>query len=1173
MADSAVSFLIEKLAMFVEKEVKLLKGVRGEIELIRDEFERMKAFLECADSSQEDDPELKVWVKHVRDVAFDVEDILDEFTLNLARDHGDGVMRYFHKIKPSIKNLKARHRLSSKITDIKSRVSSISEGHQRYHFKSYCTEQSASASIRGTSWHYFRENAFLIEEGKLVGIDEPKEELIKWLVDEEPKLEVVSISGMGGSGKTTLAKRVYDNPRVKTYFQSHAWIGVSQSYKIQEILRDMIEQLHGEIKQPAPQGIESMNSMRLKQIMKDFLQQKRYVIVLDDIWNLEVLEAIKNAMPNSNCSSRIIITTRIADIATDSSNQSKVYTLKPLSPKESWLLFCEKAFRGKSCPPDLENLSGLILKKCEGLPLAIVAIGSLLFAKNVREWEMISRSLGAELESNDRMQNFRKILSLSYNDLDCNLKSCFLYLGVFPEDHVIECMRLIRLWIAEGLVKEREGLTQEEVAERYLKELINRNLVQIAQTTLDGRLKSCRVHDLMRESILSKLRDENFVSFAFEQKTELHERVRRMSVQYTCNNSLNQLNLPSLRSLLIFELGMLSSLDEQFFPSASKLLRVLDLRGSSLHKFPQQIVVMFHLKYLSLRETNVRIIPRSIGKLQNLETLDLKYTLVSELPVEITKLKKLQFLLVYSYAEITTSVPFGLRKGFTAPQGIGALASLQKLSCIKAGGCWSKNIMRELGELSQLRRLGVRDLKKDDAKELCHSLEKMTNLRSLDVAAKSESEVIDLDFLSSPPLLLQVLYIEGCLKELPHWLPLLNNLVKVRLGWSKLESSPLIALQKLPNLVELELTNAFNGGTLVFGDGGFPKLKDLWLVKLENLRFVLVKSRAMPCLQSLSIHGCRHLDWQSLVLVLHGLTLANLNRLQFYDMPEEFVLALYPCRSSTIRKGILQELYEEVMERIPEVYFNWWEEDHWMRYDLSFDSYQVIKSRVIEPCQSDCSGLSFLCCDECRHYAFEYCCITGKQVHHGLTAVRSSGLLANAFLWFHRFDDTAFIISSLVTSHTLRFLTHALSRAAIIGALEFWLFSVLLDLIWVLRMALPPVSFRNPKDWDTVVAHHRFPGQVHLYDKYFSTIWVDKGSGEWIPHRFLTWFIRDGDLLIGPLQDFDRLPSRGLEDADWDPMELDPHDGAVENLAPASPVIDSYTSDYDSTEFESAGSE
>ncbi|KAF7849206.1 hypothetical protein BT93_L1086 [Corymbia citriodora subsp. variegata] len=900
--------------MFVEKEAKLLKGVREKIEFIRDELESMKAFLKSAESLQEDDPALKAWVKQVREVAHDTEDILDESMLNLARDHGHGFMRYFHKIKSSMQNLKARHHISSRIDEIKSRVESIAERRQRYNF----TEQSASASTRGTSWYDLRVDAFLVEEGELVGIDEPREETIKWLVDKEPGRQVLSISGMGGLGKTTLAKRVYDNQQVKAHFQSHAWINVSQSYKIEDILRDMIAQLHEEIKQPVPQGIESADGIKLNQIVQGFLQQKRYVIVLDDVWDSNALDGIKYAMPNSSFCSRILITTRTADVAIASFNESKVYELKPLPPEESWSLFCKKAFCGKPCPPHLEHVSRQILKRCEGLPLAIVTIGGLLFAKDFQECEMISRSLAAELENNDKMQNFRKILSLSYNDLHFNLKSCFLYFGVFPEDHVIQCMRLIRLWIAEGFVEEREGMTREEVAERYLKELINRSLVQIAKTTSDGRLISCRVHDLMRESILSRLRDENFVSFASEQK-ELHERVRRLSVQSTCNKALHQLNLPSLRSLLIFESRTSSSSDKQFFPSRSKLLRVLDLRGSSLHKFPQQMPVLSHVKYLSLRATNVRIIPPSIGKLQNLETLDLKHTLVSELPVEITKLKKLRHLLVYSFAKIKSPLPFGFYKGFSAPQGFGALASLQKVSCVNPGGCRSKNTMQELGELKQLRRLGITDLKKDDAEELCHSLKEMSHLRSLCVTAESESEIINLDFLSSPPPLLWTLGIEGCLTKLPDWVSLLNNLTRVTLGWSRLKSSPLTALQNLPILAQLDLSNAFDGETLVFGDRGFPKLKKLYLAKMENLKFVLMEGKAMPCLQRLVIRGCRQLDWQSLLVVVHDL--ANLKNLRFVEMPKEFALAFYPYGGNRMREGILQEYYDEVMERIPEIYF------------------------------------------------------------------------------------------------------------------------------------------------------------------------------------------------------------------------------------------------------------
>ncbi|KAF8017614.1 hypothetical protein BT93_H2720 [Corymbia citriodora subsp. variegata] len=882
MAESAVYFLVEKLAMFIEKEAKLLKGVREKIEYIKDELESMKAFLKSAESSQDDDPKLK--------------DILDEFMLKLARDHGHGFMRYFHKINSSIQNLKARHHISSRIDDIKSRVESIAERHQRYNF----TEQSASASTRGTSWYNLREDAFLVEEDELVGIDEPREEIIKWLVDGEPGLQVLSISGMGGLGKTTLAKRVYDNKQVKAYFQSHAWINVSHSYKIEDILRDMIEQLHGEIEQPVPQGIESTDRIKLNQIVKGFLHQKRYIIVLDDVWNSNAPEGIKYAMPISSFCSRILITTRTADVATGLFNQLTVYNLKYLSTEESWSLFCKKALCGKPCPLHLEHLSRQILKKCEGLPLAIVAIGGLLFAKD----------------------------------------------GVFPEDHEIECMRPIRLWIAEGFVEEREPMTREEVGQRFLKELINRSLVQIAETTLDGRIKSCRVHDLMRESILSKSRDINFVSFASEHKVELHEKVWCPSIQYTCDNALKQLNLPSLRSLLIFESTTSSSSDEQFVPSGCRLLRVLDLGGSSLHKFPQEIPVLFFLKYLSLRGTKVSIIPRSIGKLQNLETLDLKRTLVSELPVEITKLKKLQYLLMYSYAENTPSRPFRSVMAFLAPQGIGALASLQKLCCVKVGGGQSKNTMQELGELCRLRRLGVTDLKKDDAKELCHSLEKMTKLRSLEVVAESEYEVIDLDFLSSPPPLLQRLYIKGCLKKLPHWLPLLKNLAKVSFGWCRLKSSPLIALRNLPNLIGLALSNAFDGEILVFGDRGFPKLKELKLSDLENLRLVSMNGQAMPCLQSLSIERCRHLDWQSLLVVIRSLTL--LKHLRFHEMPEEFAFAFYPYGSSRMmREGILKEYYEDVMQRNPKVDFVWWEEDHWQWYDLSLDCYNAIKGRLM----------------------------------------------------------------------------------------------------------------------------------------------------------------------------------------------------------------------------------
>ncbi|KAA8538986.1 hypothetical protein F0562_025678 [Nyssa sinensis] len=929
MAESAVTFLLEKLAILLKEKVTLLKDVGKEVKYIRDELERMQAFLRIADSMEETDSELKVWVKQVRDVAYDTEDVIDEFMFSLAKHHGHRFLSFFHKVVPFIVNLTARRQIASEIQDIKSRVRNIAEGHQRYHYKFHTLEKASSSSTPDNIRPDLREDALLIDEAELVGIKKSKEELIKRLMEGESQLALVSVVGMGGLGKSTLAKKVSDDQDVKKYFQNHAWIIVSQSFKIEDLLRDMIAQFYGEIKQPIPQGVDAMNSQRLKEILREFLQHKRYLIVLDDIWSLHAWEAIKHALPDSNCGGRIMITTRFADIAAAASVKSNIYYLQPLSPEESWILFCKKAFRQNICPPHLQRLSEKILKKCEGLPLAIVAVGGLLSSKDKSktfEWEVIHRSLVAELEINDSLKNLMKILSLSYNDLPHYLKCCFLYMAIFPEDDLIEPMRLIRLWTAEGFVEVREGMTLEEVAECYLNELINRSLVQIAETTTDGRVRRCRIHDLLREHIISKSRDLNFVTIMGEHKMELHEKIRRLSIHSALDNALPNKGISHLRSLFIFGTSSLSNSSMQLLPTAFKLLKVLDFKGAPLKKFPDEVANLFHLRYLSLRSTNMCEIPASIEKLQNLQTLDLKYTYICKLPVQILKLKQLRHLLVYRYFEGSSFVPFGVKQGFEAPFPIGVLTSLQKLCCIKANDIGG--LTRELSSLSQLRRLGIADLRKEDGKNLCSSIEKMKNLRSLSVSSVSEEEFVDLGSLRSPPLLLQVLYIDGRLEKLPHWLPSLHNLAKVRFGWSKLQKDPLEALKDLPNLVELELDHAYDGKYLCFRTGGFQKLKILCLVDLEFLRSVILYRGTMPCLQNLSIVNCNQL-----VYVPSGIELlSNLKLLEFYGMAEALAEELLP-----------QGAKHWSIKHIPELYFSWWINGYWERYDLNLLEKRFLK--------------------------------------------------------------------------------------------------------------------------------------------------------------------------------------------------------------------------------------
>ncbi|KAK9928108.1 hypothetical protein M0R45_025262 [Rubus argutus] len=243
---------------------------------------------------------------------------------------------------------------------------------------------------------------------------------------------------------------------------------------------------------------------------------------------------------------------------------------------------------------------------------------------------------------------------------------------------------------------------------------------------------------------------------------------------------------------------------QKYFPGGFRLLNVLDLQNAPLNVFPVEVVNLFFLKYLSLKGTKVKTIPRFIGKLQNLETLDLKHSLVTELPVEILKLQHLRHLLVYRY-EFVPYGDFHSKYGFKVLAKIGVLTSLQKLSFIKAnedGGA----ILRELGKLVQLRRLGIVQMRKQDGKTLCSSIEKLTKLCTLSITSREEDEIIDLQHLSSPPLLLQRLYLRGRLETLPHWIPSLHSLVRGAGGSNafckKLSIQRCKSLEKVPSGIE-----------------------------------------------------------------------------------------------------------------------------------------------------------------------------------------------------------------------------------------------------------------------------------------------------------------------------------------------------------------------------------
>ncbi|XP_071918659.1 disease resistance protein RPM1-like [Coffea arabica] len=851
-----VSFVLNQLSVLLRDEAKLLGGLAQEIQLIMDELGHMKAFLKFAEAKEEDDPRLEEWVMQVQDVAYDVQDIVEEFMLRFGCNHGHGFHGHARKIITSVG-------IAFEVQSIRSRITGISEGHKRYQSE-YGTYGNVSASDPGNnSWQCNRDEALLVEEAKLVGIDSPKQQLICQLLDGCSELKVVSVLGMGGIGKTTLVKKVQEDANVKRQFEILAWATVSQTCYMEEFLKDLIQQLYQGTGKPVPQEAASMNNTdRLKAIVKDFLRVKRYLIVFDDVWDVRFWDVIKFALPEGCCGSRVMLTTRIADVAyaSDVEFHSYVHRMQPLSSEASWNLFCKKTFKNSSCPDCLKDVAKRILRKCEGLPLAIVAIGGVLALKDkskVDEWKIVERSL---LDCSDKLDRVEKILSLSYHDLPYHLRTCFLYASIFPEDYQIEEARLIRLWIAEGFIQGRTRMSQYEVARAYLSELTNRSLIQQRDDSYDGSTRAYHIHDLFREIIVSKSSKQQFATTATGELTSWPKKVRRLVIHDFTGHTHRSICFKYLRSLVTFKSSEPSSksLLSKLLRGGCRLLKVLDLEGAELEELPDEIFKLYHLKFLSLKHTRVKIIPKSIGRLRNLEYLDLSFTAVSELPEEMLHIRGLLHLVAYAFQQVTYKYDIN---GFKAPNNIGRLLSLEWLFYIEAN---DTSMMREIGELKQLRRLGITSLRRENGKELCSSLGRLSNLEQLYVQVSHKDEVIDLNYmnssLSSSLENLQMLCLRGRLEKVPKFICSLQGLTSIELLWSDLIDDPLESLQHLPNLQTMDLNEAYQGEVLCFKAGSFPKLEQLNILALSGLRWLSVEAGAMPNLLELGLANLKFME-------------------------------------------------------------------------------------------------------------------------------------------------------------------------------------------------------------------------------------------------------------------------------------------------------------------------
>ncbi|PNY13941.1 NBS-containing resistance-like protein, partial [Trifolium pratense] len=806
--------------------------------------ESIQAFLKDADrraaapNGDNNGEGVKTWVKQIREAAFQIEDIIDNYMMYAEQRHN-----FSHLFK----TLKQRHKIASGIRDIKSLVRGIKERSERYGFQRSLDQGSShSRGSQNAKLYPLREAALYIEEADVVGFETPRRILMEWMFELKGRKDptVFSVVGMGGQGKTTLVKKVFDNNKVIAHFHYRVWITVSQTYDVKEVLRDMLLKI---CKQNPPQNINQMDQRSLTEELRKYLRRKRYVVVFDDVWNVKFWDDIKNAVIDNKSGSKILITTRNEDVLKSCkiSSSTEVLNLQPLTREQSLKLFNKRAFKfdsGGCCREDLIGIANEIVQKCKGLPLAIVAIGGLLSTKekHVFEWQRFSENLSAELKKDTHLIEIKDILGLSYDDLPYYLKSCLLYFGMYPEDYEVEPNRVIQQWIAEGFVKEEQGKTLEEVAEGYLTELIHRSLVQVSSIGIDGKAESCRVHDQIREMILEKFEDLNFCKEISENDNES------------------------------------PPLFENRIPKNYKLLRVLDCQSTSMLNVPENLGSFVHLKYLSLGSVEILEILKFIGMLRNLETLNIRSEIVVELPKKIRKLGKLRHLTCWYLSLIQLE------------DGIGEMRSLQTLRSVNLDMEGAAKIIKGFGELKQMRDLGLINVRKEHGTILSSSINEMQHLERLVVVSRHEErsyEVIDLNLISLPTKL-QKLTLEGILHKLPEWIPKLQNLVELTLRKSRLTKDPLKSLNCLQHLLSLNIGNdSYEGSCLHFEDGWFQKLKKLNVSCISELREVIIDKGALPSLKELSFGVL----WRLKNIPTDIQHLEKLEELHFSYMADEFL--------------------------------------------------------------------------------------------------------------------------------------------------------------------------------------------------------------------------------------------------------------------------------------------
>ncbi|KAF5823763.1 putative virus X resistance protein-like, coiled-coil [Helianthus annuus] len=934
MGDALVSALVSEvvrtLTAAAMEEFALFRGFKGDILALKEDFEQIQAVLEDAEEKQVKEKAVELWLRRLRSASLKVEDVLDEVKTEalLQRLHKEiNIERGIkYKVRALISKFKFRVRAAHKVKAIRTKLDDLASKRLKFNLTSSDTSH-VDVGVEGEMPN--RETSSLIlDSSKILGRNEEVEMVIRTICNkdigkyENGEIRVYGIWGMGGLGKTTLAQLVYNHKRVDQYFDLRCWVYVSENFQVKEIIKGIITSID-----KCECTLTHLDV--LQESLQSKLREKKFLIVLDDVWAEEnekaKWEGLSGTLSCGAEGSIVVMTTRSERTSRMMAKVDELqHELGCLSEEDSWLLFKKHAFAQGRVGDDIRKLEPIgreIVVKCKGLPLAVKTLGSLMWSKSSsNDWQRVKDHNIWNLQEN----NVLPALKLSYDNLVPHLKRCFSYFCLFPKGYKLGKDELISLWVANGFIPPRGETDLYVIGEESFNCLVWKSLFQVDD------YDTCKIHDLVHDMAQHVMRHDCLVIEPTCKEVRIPNEVLHLSL--SCSGEKFILSsddlgkLTSLRSMFMFGDG-----DEHFISQVFNhvYLRVLYFDLRRLETLPESICKLKHLRYLNLSNSDIEVLPESIMYLQNLQVLILSYCIeLCKLPESVCKLKYLKYLNLFSSG--IEVLPEGLKEMINLqrldindcdslqhlPFGIEKLTSLRMLPRFPVGKERGAKIS-ELGDINLLEgRLEIEGLENvgglSEAKSA--NLKCKKNLSILVLKwSECDSDESDTEELYTREMFP---YIEEVLEGLepnpsleilkmynymgktisPSWMDNLRNLVEI-LFYNCENCEHISPLGRLPNLKVIDIS--FMHSLKCFHDDDINKTGDntnmfLCLQRLQIMwspNLVSLPSN-LPKLEFLELKNCG------------GLTTLprNLPKLEALELESCEGLSSLPCNLPSIRK-------------------------------------------------------------------------------------------------------------------------------------------------------------------------------------------------------------------------------------------------------------------------------